>query len=76
MTLVEHFTEELSQYEYNMTYSNMDNDRALDIISSTIGILISDLVIEGDRDGYNYSQVATMLERAKEKLDNIIDARK
>ena len=73
--IVEHFTNALSQYKYNMSYSNMDNKTALNIISSTISIIINDLQNGGDWDEYNYSEVASMLERAKEKLDNLIKSR-
>lgn len=69
--IIKHFTDKLSSYEYNMNYSNMDIKTDLDIVDSVISIVRQDL-----SDCNSYSPVKCMLERAQEKLDIVIQARK
>lgn len=67
----EEWTEKLkSRFEYEMTYSNMSNETALNIISAVVSEVLGDM-----DDEKQYSPVETMIERALDKFDNIRDAR-
>lgn len=57
-------------FEYEMTYSNMSNDKALEIIDRIVSNVLADIRDE------EYSSVQSMIERAYDRFQVIKESRK
>lgn len=70
MSETEKWTERLkSGFEYNMEYSNMSKEQALDIVETVFSYVIDDVKSEEE-----YSNLESMLERALDKYRNVAEA--
>lgn len=58
------------EFDYNMKYSNMDNETALQIVDTVVFNVIRDV-----KEAQEFTPVEDMLERAYEKFVKIKDAR-
>ena len=66
MSSAKYWERKLSRFEYNMKYSNMDNDTALDIVQELLSEILTELEDEGE-----YSPVEGMLSRVYDHVDTI-----
>lgn len=70
MSETEKWTERLKPgFEYNIKYSNMSKEQALDIVETVFSYVIDDIKSEEE-----YSNLESMLERALDKYRNVAEA--